>query len=1074
MTITSRHSLRTAIAILAVLAGAFAMGGASASAATRWEPRMTHYPTHFEPGGTGTLVFYLHNAGDTDSGDPATMQIELPAGLTATAVVDPGGTPLTGEPGWSCSSLPATSVTCTLPWSVPAGSDYSGSSSSTPFRLAVDVNPSATGTVTPAVSVSSAGSAEAETGEPIAISGAPVEYGVQDFDGSATRNVAGDPEFRAGAHPFEVTTSLRLNMRADGLAPDRIRTAKVSVPLGFVGNPTVVDACTTVQLASGAQGECPINSQVGVTTIADEKGKEFTRQPVFLIDPPPGYAAMFGFRVVEGTGLLLAKLRPDDYGIEIVGLQLDQAIVVSRADFTIWGAPADPVHDTKRGVTPDNTCFNINYTRSSYPGTPACSTSSTGQQLPFLTLSTSCTEPGVGVETKIAVAGWESPDVFDHASFFSHLPPGYPFPGPQQGTEECDSLEFDPLDVKISPDTRAADAPTGLEFGLRFAQTGLESLSGRSQAHLKRAEVRLPEGLTINPGAAGGLDACTDEQLALGQDRPVSCPAASKVGTVTATTPLLEETLEGSVYIRSQASMDPESGDLFRLALNIVNRARGVDVKLPGRVIADEQTGQLTAVFDNNPQLPVGDIQLRLKNGPRAPLATPAACGERAINANFDSWGGQFAPRISRFNIDCRPGLGDFAPGFDAGTTDTRAGGATGFVLDVDKADGQSPLDGLRLEMPTGLLAKVKGNLGTQVGTVQASAGPGSSPFTLPGKVFFEGPYGDAPYSLRVVVPAKAGPFDLGDVVVRQKVYVDPNTAQVRVVSDPVPTIVKGVPVRLQHLHVDVDKPGFMRNPSSCSAKTVSGVLGASTGQTAPVSARFQAADCAALPFKPRLALALTGKKQTRTGQHPGVNAVVRQKGTGEAGIEQAKVTLPKSLALDPDNAQALCEFADGTKPDLENHCPKGSIVGRAKAVTPLLERPLTGNVYFVKNVRRSASGNLIRTLPMLVVALRGEIAINLKGASSTAKDGRLVNTFASVPDAPISQFNLNVKGGSSGILAVTRTRKAKINLCAKPKSHVAETDMDGHNGKRYDSDVRVKAPCAAKKKPARRKASKR
>jgi hypothetical protein len=217
----------------------------------------------------------------------------------------------------------------------------------------------------------------------------------------------------------------------------------------------------------------------------------------------------------------------------------------------------------------------------------------------------------------------------------------------------------------------------------------------------------------------------------------------------------------------------------------------------------------------------------------------------------------------------------------------------------------------------------------------------------------------------------------------------------------------------------------------------------------------------------------LTGRKQVSTGKHPGVRALVRQTGVGEAGIKRAKVTLPKSLALDPENAQALCEFEDGTKPDLEKHCPKGSIVGRARAKTPLLERDLVGNVYFVKNVRKDAkTGNEIRTLPMLIVALRGEIAVNLKGESSTTRGGKLVNTFNNVPDAPITKFNLNIKGGKNGILAVTRTRRAKINVCASRQ--IAEADMDGQNGRVRDFNVRVKTPCTKKQTRNAKRAAKR
>jgi hypothetical protein len=310
-------------------------------------------------------------------------------------------------------------------------------------------------------------------------------------------------------------------------------------------------------------------------------------------------------------------------------------------------------------------------------------------------------------------------------------------------------------------------------------------------------------------------------------------------------------------------------------------------------------------------------------------------------------------------------------------------------------------------------------------------------------------------------------------VNVRQAVCVDRSTAEVSAVSDPLPTIWHGIPLRVRSVTVVVDRPGFMLNPSDCSTEQVGAVFHSARGATASAQVPFGASGCSGLDYEPDIKLALTGRKQVTTGKHPGVRAVVTQEGVSEAGIEKTVVRLPKSLALDPNNAQALCEFADGTKPDLENHCPKGSIVGRARAKTPLLKDDLAGNVYFVKNVRIDPkTGNQIRTLPMLIVALRGEIAINLKGESSTTKSGKLVNTFANVPDAPISRFNLNIQGGRNGILAVTRTRRAKINLCAG--RHIAEVDTDGQNGRRHDFDVRMKTPCPKRQvKNAKRAAGK-
>jgi hypothetical protein len=871
----------------------------------------------------------------------------------------------------------------------------------------------------------------------------PEEFGVKSFTTSVV-DAGGEDVTQAGAHPFTATASFEFNtgpMLPWGatLPVEPVKTIVTDLPPGFTGNPlTPSKRCTTDELNRGA---CPIQSQVGIAQLAYVGGTAGVGvlNGVYSMVPSPGYPAEFGFLASQiGIVKVLPELRSDsDFGLRVVVPYAQEADLIS-ASLKFWGTPADPAHDPERLA-----CF---------PGGAFCfgGQPSPDSPKPFLTNpATECTD--VHPVTRLSVDSWTRPGVF--LDYFAESPL----------ITGCDRLTFEPS-VEIAPTTAAPDAPSGLDVDLSFPQE--DNAEGLAPPALKKAVVTLPEGMSINPSAAGGLAACADSQLMLKSKSPMTCPDASKIGTVTAKSPLMEEEISGGVYIRSQNSGDPASGEMFRMALVLQNKERGIDVRLPGQVRVDEATGRIETTFDNNPELPVSSIELDLKDGPRAPLATPPTCGKKTIDVQLTSWGGQTVERTSSFEVECAAGLGGFAPTFSAGSVDATGGAFSPFAVQIAKPDRDTALNGVSLKMPTGLLAQIKGNLGAQVGSVRAFAGPGSQPFMLPGTVTLEGAYGDAPYSLRAVVPAKAGPFDLGDVVVRQKVYVDPVTAQVSVVSDPLPTIVKGVPVRLQRLDVSVDKPGFMVNPTSCAPKQVEGVLGSAAGQSAAVSARFQAGACADLRFKPRLGLSLTGKKQMRTGKHPGVRAKVRQTGLGEAGIAKAVVTLPPSLALDPDNAQALCEFVDGTKPDLEKHCPKGSIVGKARAKTPLLERDLTGNVYFVKNVRRDAkTGNEIRTLPMIVVALRGEIAVNLKGESSTTKSGRLVNTFASVPDAPITEFDLNIAGGSNGILAVTRTKKARINVCAKPKSHAALADFDGHNGKARDIKATFKTPCAKAKK---------
>jgi hypothetical protein len=664
-----------------------------------------------------------------------------------------------------------------------------------------------------------------------------------------------------------------------------------------------------------------------------------------------------------------------------------------------------------------------------------------------------------------------------------------------------------------------------------------KSTAGLARSHLKDSVVTLPAGFALNPSAATGLAGCPDAQIGVtnaasnplvfndgdpfnkdGGADGAECPDGSILGTAEVTTPLLEEKLTGEVVLGEAKSTDPKSGAMFRLFIVVRNRERGLVAKIHGTTTADGVvggggSGQLAARFENNPRVPFSNLKLSFKGGSRGVLAMQQRCNTEPDQyesvSSFTPWSRSHLPpgegdgtqdpveirQSWTVDGDCSY---DFNPGLKAGMSNAgaREGGTFGF--EFTRPQGDQTLKGLTAELPTGLLATVKdlplckdaqaaaGNCpaASRIGLVDASAGSGD-PFVLEqkGEIFLTEGYKGGAYGLMVKVRAIAGPFrgamELSPIIVRQKIEVDPTTAQVKAISDPFPTVWHGVPLRVRRVLVNVDRPNFMINPSDCSGKQVKATLTSAEGTVRSRTNHFQSSECASLAFKPKLALRLTGRKQIRTGKHPGIRAVVTQKGVSEAGIKKAEVRLPKSLALDVNNAGALCEFVDGTKPDLEKHCPKGSIVGRSRATSPLLDRPLVGNVYFVKNVRRDPkTGNEIRTLPMIIVALRGEISINLRGESAVDNRNRLVSTFASVPDAPVSRFNLNIRGGGKGIIAVTRTRRALINLCARPKSHVAESDMDGFNGRRHDNDIRMKTPCSKKQtrnaKRAAKKAAKR
>jgi hypothetical protein len=854
-------------------------------------------------------------------------------------------------------------------------------------------------------------------------------------------DAAGNPERQAGSHPditfgFRVETdksSGRMEWPGEDLyrLVESFRRVKVDMPVGLVGNPQVMETCPIAKLTalmSGNVADCPAGSQVGVASVPSV----FELINVVSVEPPAGYPAMFAFNALGTVVKMLPSVRGGDYGITIdTGQSPTSQAFLSGADVTLWGVPADPIHDHQRwGPQPGTTRL----------GVPSPSTSA---RLPFLSLPTACS--GSPLVTTAHIDGWDSIGIFDTKSLTADTA-GRPFT-----LTGCERLGFTPS-IDVKPTTQRADAPTGLDVTLKVPQT--TSPDELATPHVKDVTVALPAGVSISPSAAAGLEACTDQQIGLGQDGPDRCPRASKIGTVSVDTPLLKEPVTGSVFAGSQESGDPQSGKMFRLF--IVAEGPGVRLKLEGGVKADPATGQLTTTFANNPQLPFSALHMKLDGGPNGVLATAPACGAKSTDATISSWSGKSVALQSASAVDCRAGLGGFAPAFTAGTVAPAAGASSPFTLGITKPDGDAAVNGLSMVMPAGLLARLKGNLGTQVGSVTAYAGSGSTPFALPGRVYLEGRYGDAPFSLRVVVPAKAGPFDLGEVVVRQKIYVDPITAQVTVVSDPIPTIVKGVPVRLQRLEVSVDKPGFMVNPTSCAAKAITGTLSSAAGQSVPVTNRFNVGDCGALDLKPSLALSLTGKGQTGDGKHPAVTAELTQP-AGQSNLKKVRVVLPLSLALDPDNANGLCEFVDGSK--VTPTCPQASIVGSATAVTPILDEPMTGPVYFVKNVRKDPkSGRDIRTLPKLVIPMTGQNGVKLTlTGTSDVEDDRLVTTFDNIPDAAVSSFKLNIIGGKGGILAVSGT-----DICKA--TQVAEKQIDGHNGKAADTDVYIQTPACTLK----------
>jgi hypothetical protein len=961
------------------------------------------------------------------------------------------------------------------------------------------------------------------------------------------------PVTQAGAHPDgSATMWFRRNPsgEVDGTADNIL----VDLPPGFVGNPNAVPKCTAEQFGVNPV-ECPPETQVGVIRLylvaAGSGGNNYGQGsveevlPVYNLEPREGRVAELGFAGASGedatTVRIVAKARTSgDFGVTTFAAQIPAALPLIAQSITLWGVPWAASHDVWRpkagwSPPPGGTDYynaegeigvrgllfddRIGY----YP--------SWGEVEPFISNPTECT--GQPLETRLSTDSYEHQGSFTPDGLVDLTQPTnwrtYTSPAPP--VTGCDKVPFD-ASIDLQPTSTAADSPSGLSAELSIpqnddlpfspppvppppdrvppeqvaeylaaAEAHWRSEAGLATSQLDRAVVTLPDGVSVNPSGAAGLEACGDAEIGVtnaatnpmlfddedpfdGEGR--DCPAGSKIGDAQVHTPLLDEPLTGEVVLGTPKSIDPASGQMLRLFVVVRSRARGLIAKIAGSAVADPSTGKLTATFDKSPRVPFEVMRLDLKGGARGLLAMPQRCRSAGWSSLFSPWtaahggGGVPVSDSGSFVTDQDCGYG-FAPTLSAGMSSRRAAGSGAFTFEIARRDGEQWLHSVSAKLPKGLLASVRDvplctsaqaganacPAASRIGSVNAGAGAGA-PFFLerPGSMYLTEGYRGAPFGAVVSVPVEAGPFRgplaLNTIVVRAAIRIDPDTARVTVVSDPFPQIWHGIPLRIRQVTVTVDRPGFMRNPTDCSARRISAAVTSTEGAVATPSDPFQASGCRDLRFRPRLRLALTGRRQTRTGGHPGVRAVLTQRG-GQANVKSATTKLPLALALDPKRARSnsLCEFEASKRAD----CPRSSIVGRARAVSPLLERPLSGRVYFAKNVRVNARGNAIRTLPSLVVALRGEVALNVR-ANSDSKGGRLISRFPSVPDAPVSRFELTLRGGRKGILQVTKTRAGgEVSICAKRQ--VAGVVFKGHNARRHDFRLRMKTPCSKRKQRA-------
>jgi hypothetical protein len=933
---------------------------------------------------------------------------------------------------------------------------------------------------------------------------------------------------QAGAHP-DATTLFAFTRditdqsgQAEGtpFAAASTRDVKVELPVGTVGDPGAVAKCSGPQFAA-VPPECPPQSQAGVTQIfAFALGFHVNQVlPVYNLAPLPGRTAEFGIPIVAGATSIriVADARTDsDFGVTAGVERIPAGASLLRQTITLWGVPWAASHDPFRprlGFLQGSFSEGVYIPASGLePADQAPYEPSWGPIEPFFTNPTSC--DGEEPLTSFFSDSWQDPA--------TTLPDGEPDPSdsawvtagassPPLGGCEGLAGHFDP-GLTFRPQSQEADSPSAYSVDLSLPQNNeppaalaqnpsaaegapayWKTEAGLATAHLRDTTVTLPQGVAVDPSAANGLAACTESEIGLittegaapnpirFDDEKPTCPDASKIGTVEIETPLLEEPISGTVYLAAQEENPFHS--LLALYLVAEDPERGLTIKLAGETTPDPVTGQLTATFTENPQLPFEHLRLSFKGGPAAPLKTPATCGTFTTNATLTPWSGDSAAHVAdSFDISSGAVGGACAsneaaqpnrPSFSAGTVNPLAGSYSPFVMKLSREDGTQLVKGLELTLPPGLTGKLAGvpycpqsgietassrnkpgdgaveqsspscPEASEVGTVTVGAGAGEKPLYVQGKAYLAGPYKGAPLSLLIITPAVAGPFDLGVVAVRAALFVDPETAQITVKSDPLPTILEGIPLDIRSIAVSIDRPGFTLNPTSCEPMALGANVESPAGNVATVSNRFQVGNCESLAFKPKLQISLKGS--TKHAGHPALKAVLTYPKQGAyANVRRAQVNLPHSEFIDQGNLNKTC-----TKPVLlAGNCPAKSIYGKAKAYTPLLEKPLEGPVYLV--------GGYGYKLPALVAELNGQIRVVLKGKVDSGPNHGIRNTFEAVPDAPVEKFVLEMKGGPKYSLL-----ENSENLCAKPQKAIAR--FTAQNGKVESFKPRVQNECGKK-----------
>lgn len=1075
---------RTIVVFMLVSAGLLA-GASCASAALPWWhlgssslPSVLPAASEEEGPGKGRIVVTAANLGDASvNGATSTVRITdtLPAGVRAVSIK--------GVAETLGSSGPVEALACSpKPASEPLSCTFEGTLA--PYGLLevtieVSVEEGASPGAVNEATVTGGQAQDASIRRPLQIGG-EASFGVEDYE-LTPEEEGGSLDTQAGSHPFQLTSTMNFNQDESATPVALGKDLHFKLPPGLIGNPTPFAQCTLGQfltIVPSGQGNsdpnnrCSAKTAVGVAMIeinepAASKPITTYSVPVFNLEPSVGEPARFGFMVNSTPVFLDASVRTGgDYGVTVSVSNISQIASFLKSEVIFWGVPGDPRHDNARGwgclEEARNTEFHA-----------ACNPSEASHPPPLLSLPTSCTG---ALSSTVQADSWRNPTgVLSRRS------------EPMPAIDGCNQLPFGPS-ISVTPDGTSASTPTGLNVDVHVPQDSVLLAGGLSQSNVKDIAVTLPEGVTLNPAAADGLQACSESlvgfegfhEFLAGTATPLFsptlpepllagvnfCPDSSKVGTVKIKSPLLpaSQPLEGAVYLATPAPFAEEGNNPFRstVAMYIVAKdpISGTLVKLPGSVSLDQGTGRISSTFEDTPQLAFEDAELHFFGGERAPLATPDRCGTYTTSATLTPWSGNEPVQASSsFQVTsgpngspCPGGALPFSPSLAAGSPNINAGAFSPLTTTISRQDGNQNIQSVQLHMApgmSGILAGVplcpeaQANAGScseasLIGETIVSVGLGGDPFTVTGgKVYLTEKYGNAPFGLSIVNPADAGPFHLGKVVVRASIQVDPTTAALTIITGQIPHIIKGFPLQIKHVNVLINRPGFTFNPTNCGAMAITGTIGSVEGSSSLASTPFQVTNCAALKFSPKFTVSTTAKTSKAKGASL-TTKLEEPKGAlgSQANISKVKVELPKQLPSRLTTLQKAC-----TNAQFEANpagCPAASLIGHATVRTPLLPVPLTGPAIFVSHGGEA--------FPSLVIVLQGYgVTVDLVGTTFISKSGITSTTFKTVPDTPFSSFELTLPQGKFSALASNLPDKAKGSFCGQ--SLKMPTEMIAQNG---------------------------